>query len=61
MGTGFSATAINNTITVNGVPATITSASTTQLVFTVPTTATTGLVNVSTSTGSAECGNLHRD
>lgn len=56
VGTGFSGTAINNTITVNGVPATITSASTTQLIFTVPSGATTGLVNVSTSAGSASAG-----
>lgn len=56
VGTGFSATAVNNTVTVNGVPATITSASTTQLIFTVPSGATTGLVNVSTSAGSVSAG-----
>ena len=56
VGTGFSATAVNNTVTVNGTPATVTSASTTQLIFTVPSGATTGLVNVSTSAGSVSAG-----
>lgn len=56
VGTGFSPTAINNTVTVNGVAATVTSASSTQIVFTVPTGATTGLVNVSTSAGSGSAG-----
>lgn len=56
VGTGFSSTAINNTVTVNGVAATVTSASSTQIVFTVPTGATTGLVNVSTSAGSGSAG-----
>ncbi len=56
VGTGFSATAVNNTITVNGTPATITSSSTTQLTFTVPASATTGLVNVATSAGSVSAG-----
>lgn len=56
VGTGFSATAVNNAIAVNGVPATITSASTTQLVFTIPPTATTGTVLVATSSGSASAG-----
>ena len=52
-GTGFSATANQNTLTFNGVSATITSATTTQLVANVPTGATTGTIAVTTPLGSA--------
>jgi YD repeat-containing protein len=52
-GTGFSATANQNTVKFNGVTASVTSASTTQLVATVPTSATTGLIAVTSPSGSA--------
>jgi YD repeat-containing protein len=52
-GTGFSPTANENTVTFNGVAATITSATPTQLVTSVPPGATTGLVGVTSSNGSA--------
>lgn len=45
-GIGFSATAASNEITFNGVAATVSSASPTKLVTTVPTGATTGLITV---------------
>jgi YD repeat-containing protein len=50
-GTAFSATASQNTVTFNGVTATVVSATTTKIVTTVPTGATTGLISVAT-TGS---------
>ncbi len=52
-GTGFSPTATQNTVTFNGVAATVTSATATQLVVTVPAGATTGPITVTTPTGSA--------
>jgi YD repeat-containing protein len=52
-GTGFSATANQNTLTFNGVTATITSATTTQLVASVPTGATSGTIAVTSPLGSA--------
>src|SRR5262249_19029658 len=52
-GTGFSATANQNTVTFNGTVATGNSATATQLVATVPSGATTGLINVTTPGGSA--------
>lgn len=52
IGTNFNATPANNTVTFNGVPAAITSASTTQLVATVPALATTGAIAVTTSNGT---------
>ena len=52
-GTGYSTTASQNTVTFNGIPATVTSASLTQLVVTVPSGATTGPIAVTTPTGSA--------
>src|SRR5262249_28003653 len=52
-GTGFSATANQNTVTFNGTVATVNSATATQLVATVPSGATTGLINVTTPGGSA--------
>lgn len=45
-GTGFSATAANNTVKFNGTVATVKSATATQIVATVPTGATTGKVTV---------------
>jgi YD repeat-containing protein len=52
-GTGFSSTASQNTVTFNGTTATVTSASSTQLVVTVPTGATTGPIHVTAPGGSA--------
>jgi hypothetical protein len=52
VGTGYSATASQNTVKFNGTTATVTSATTTQLVVTVPTGATTGPINVTTPGGS---------
>jgi YD repeat-containing protein len=51
-GTGFSTTASQNAVTFNGVAATVTSASATSLVTTVPTGATTGTISVTTPSGS---------
>ena len=51
-GTGFSATSGQNTVTFNGTSASITSASTTQLVVTVPSGATTGAIAVTSPNGS---------
>jgi len=51
-GTGYSATASQNTVTFNGTAATVSSATATQLVVTVPTGATTGPIAVTTPTGS---------
>ena len=52
-GTGFSATANQNTLTFNGMPATITSATATTLLVTVPSGATTGPIAVTSPNGSA--------
>lgn len=52
-GTGFSPTASENQVTFNGVPALVTSATSTQLIVEVPEGATTGPIAVSTPTGSA--------
>src|SRR5207302_7541040 len=52
-GTGFSATASQNTVTFNGVATTVTSATATQLVVTVPSGATTGPIAVTSPNGSA--------
>ena len=52
-GTGFSTTPSQNTVTFNGTAATVTSASSTQLVVTVPTGATTGPIQVTAPGGSA--------
>jgi YD repeat-containing protein len=51
-GTGFSATPANNTVTFNGVAATVTSATGTSLVVPVPAGATTGAIGVTTPAGS---------
>jgi YD repeat-containing protein len=50
-GTGFSATANQNTVKFNGTTATVTSATTTQIVTSVPAGATTGSITVNTPTG----------
>ncbi|MGH9331934.1 MAG: beta strand repeat-containing protein [Vicinamibacterales bacterium] len=55
-GTGFSETAGQNTVTFNGVAASVTSSTATQIVTTVPAGATTGPIGVSTPTGSATSG-----
>lgn len=52
-GTGFSATASQNTVKFNGVVAAINSASANQLVVQVPTGATTGNITVTSPSGSA--------
>lgn len=52
-GTNFDATAANDTVKFNGVTASVTSASTTQLTVTVPATATTGTISVTTAGGTA--------
>jgi YD repeat-containing protein len=52
-GTGFSATASQNTVQFNGVAATVTSATSTQISTTVPSGATTGPITVTTPSGSA--------
>jgi len=52
-GTGFSATPAQNTVTFNGVSATISAASATQLEVTVPSGATTGTIGVTAPAGSA--------
>jgi len=55
-GTGFSTTPSQNTLTFNGVAATVTGATATQLVATVPSGATTGTIAVTTPSGSATSG-----
>ncbi|HKA19632.1 MAG TPA: Ig-like domain-containing protein [Blastocatellia bacterium] len=52
-GTGFSATASQNTVTFNGTAATVVSASTTLIVTNVPSGATTGPIAVTSPIGSA--------
>ena len=52
-GTGFSSTPSSNTVTFNGTAATVSSASATQLVVTVPSGATTGSIHVTAPGGSA--------
>ncbi|MBI4490136.1 MAG: IPT/TIG domain-containing protein [Deltaproteobacteria bacterium] len=52
-GTGFSPTASENTVTFNGAVATVTSATATQIVTSVPSGATTGPIAVTTPAGSA--------
>lgn len=52
-GTGYSTTPSLNTVTFNGITATITSSTATSIVTTVPTGATTGPIAVTTPTGSA--------
>jgi YD repeat-containing protein len=52
-GTGFSPTASENTVTFNGTAASVSSASPTQLVVTVPAGATTGSIGVTAPAGSA--------
>jgi YD repeat-containing protein len=52
-GTGFSATPSLDSVTFNGVTATVSSATTSQLQVAVPSTATTGAVSVTSPNGSA--------
>ncbi|HZE71919.1 MAG TPA: IPT/TIG domain-containing protein [Pyrinomonadaceae bacterium] len=56
-GTSFSTTASQNTVTFNGVAATVTSASATQIVTSVPAGAATGPISVTSPTGSATSTN----
>jgi YD repeat-containing protein len=51
-GSGFSSTASQDTVKFNGTTATVTYASSTQLVVTVPTGATTGTISVTSPTGT---------
>jgi YD repeat-containing protein len=51
-GTGFSSTASQNTVTFNGMTATVTSATTNQLVVVVPSGSTTGTISITTPSGS---------
>ena len=55
-GTGFGATAGQNTVTFNGTSASISSASTNTLVVTVPSGATTGVIAITSPNGSANSG-----
>jgi YD repeat-containing protein len=57
-GTGFGATAVDNTVTFNGSVATVVSASPTRLVATVPAGATTGPITVAAPGGSAASDRL---
>jgi YD repeat-containing protein len=52
-GTGFSATANQNTVTFNGTAANVTSSTTTSIVTAVPSGATTGPISVTTPSGTA--------
>ncbi|HEV8545517.1 MAG TPA: IPT/TIG domain-containing protein, partial [Candidatus Limnocylindrales bacterium] len=52
-GTGFSATPSQNTVKFNGVTATVVSSTTTEIVATVPATATTGTISVTAPSGNA--------
>ena len=52
-GTGFSVTPSQNSVTFNGVAATITSATATKIITTVPVGATTGPIAITTPAGSA--------
>jgi YD repeat-containing protein len=52
-GTGFSSTASQNAVSFNGTAASVTYATATQLVVTVPSGATTGQINVTSPDGSA--------
>jgi YD repeat-containing protein len=52
-GTGFSATPSQNSVTFNGLAATVTTATTTKIVTSVPSGATTGLIGVTAPGGSA--------
>jgi YD repeat-containing protein len=55
-GTGFSPTPGNNSVTFNGTAATVTSATATSLVVSVPSGATTGTIGVTAPGGSATSG-----
>ena len=52
-GTGFSANAVDNTVTFNGTAATVSAATATQINTTVPAGATTGAITVTTPSGTA--------
>jgi len=52
-GTGFSQTPVDNTVSFNGTAATVTAATTTQLAVSVPPGAGSGLISVTTPSGSA--------
>jgi len=56
-GTGFSSTPSQNTVSFNGTNATVQSATSTQLVVTVPTGASTGPISVTTSAGTVTSSN----
>ena len=52
-GSGFSTSATANTVTLNGVTATVTASSANSLTFAVPASATSGKISVTTSNGTA--------
>src|SRR5207244_2015472 len=52
-GTGFSATAAQNSVTFNGTPATVTASTTSRIDTTVPSGGTTGAIGVTSPNGSA--------
>ncbi|MBI4909094.1 MAG: DUF1349 domain-containing protein [Acidobacteria bacterium] len=56
LGSGFSSTPIQNTVKFNGVTASVSSSSATQIVASVPAGATTGLISVTNSNGTANSG-----
>src|SRR5205823_4300700 len=56
LGSGFSSTPSQNTVKFNGVTATVTSSSNTQILTTVPAGATTGTISVQNSNGTATSG-----
>jgi hypothetical protein len=58
-GTGFSATPAQDTVQFNGVTASITSATPNQIVASVPAGATTGLISVTSPSGSASSSNSY--
>src|SRR5262249_24231156 len=57
-GTGFSKTPGENTVTFNGIPATVASVTATEIVVTVPSGAVTGPITITTPTGSATSATL---
>lgn len=59
LGTGFSATPSQDTVKFNGTTASVVDASTTQVVATVPSGATTGTISLTTPSGSATTGSTY--
>jgi Concanavalin A-like lectin/glucanases superfamily/IPT/TIG domain len=57
IGTNFSTTPANNTVSINSIAATVTAATATQLTVTIPALATTGKIAVTTNTVTASSAN----